>query len=48
MSDSVISTFGSMKISFVMLLITVGSYCYFPVLNNVNASNNAGTSYVIH
>ena len=50
MSDSVISTsFSSMKISFVMLLImVVGLYiAIFLVLNNVNASNNVGTSYVV-
>jgi len=50
MSDSVISTtFGNVKISFIMLLIiVVGLYiAIFLVLNNVNASNNIGTSYVV-
>lgn len=50
MNDSIISTsFGNMKISFVMLLImVVGIYiAIFLVLNNVNTTNNVGTSYVV-
>ena len=50
MSDSIISSsFGNMKISFVMLLIVVvGVYvAIFLVLNNSNSSGNVGSNYIV-